>query len=96
MASGLPVVAPAAGGPLDLVQSGHTGQLVPADDPAAFTAAIAALAADPDRRTAYGWAGRAAVTGRSWGVVGDELLRHFDAVRTVPADASASRAIIAA
>ena len=46
-ASGLPVVAPAAGGPLDLVKDGVTGYLVPPSDPGAFTAAVARLAADP-------------------------------------------------
>ena len=46
-ASGLPVVAPAAGGPLDLVADGVTGYLVPPSDPDAFTAAVARLAADP-------------------------------------------------
>ena len=49
-ASGLPVVAPAAGGPLDLVEDGVTGYLVPPADPDAFTAAVARLAADPARR----------------------------------------------
>ncbi|MEE6257102.1 glycosyltransferase family 4 protein [Plantactinospora sonchi] len=81
MASGLPVVAPAAGGPLDLVEPGCTGALVPPDDPVAFTAAVAELAVDPERRTAYGRAGRDAVGGRTWSVIGDELLGHYAAVR---------------
>ena len=49
-ASGLPVVAPAAGGPLDLVQDGVTGYLVPPGDAGAFPAAVARLAADPAAR----------------------------------------------
>jgi phosphatidylinositol alpha 1,6-mannosyltransferase len=49
-ASGLPVVAPAAGGPLDLVADGVTGYLVPPSDPDALTAAVARLAADPAAR----------------------------------------------
>ena len=57
-ASGLPVVAPAAGGPLDLVEDGVTGYLVPPSDPGAFTAAVARLAADPATRAAFGAAGR--------------------------------------
>jgi glycosyltransferase involved in cell wall biosynthesis len=60
-ASGLPVVAPAAGGPLDLVADGVTGYLVPPPDPDAFTAAVARLAADPAARAAFGAAGRRTV-----------------------------------
>lgn len=77
MASGLPVVAPAAGGPLDLVEPGVTGTLVPPDDPDVLAAAVAELVADAERRRAYGAAGRAAIAARSWASVGDELLGHY-------------------
>ncbi|WP_432157163.1 glycosyltransferase family 4 protein [Streptomyces sp. bgisy153] len=77
MASGVPVVAPAAGGPLDLVDHGRTGLLVPPRDPAAVRDAVRALAADPARRTAYGSAARAAVEGRTWAAVGDRLIGHY-------------------
>ncbi|MGW4891490.1 glycosyltransferase family 4 protein [Kitasatospora sp. NPDC004240] len=77
MASGLPVVGPAAGGPLDLVAHHRTGLLVPPRDGAAVTRAVAELAADPDRRAAYGRAGRAEVAARTWEAVGDQLLRHY-------------------
>jgi phosphatidylinositol alpha 1,6-mannosyltransferase len=79
-ASGLPVVAPAAGGPLDLVADGVTGYLVPPSDPAAFTAAVARLAADPAARAAFGAAGRRKVLGRTWPALTEELTGHYAAV----------------
>jgi phosphatidylinositol alpha 1,6-mannosyltransferase len=80
MASGLPVVAPNAGGPRDLVDHERTGYLVPPFESAGFTDAIAELASDPDRRALFGMAGRAAIEGRSWTAVGDELIGHYQAV----------------
>ncbi|MET9449596.1 glycosyltransferase family 4 protein [Streptomyces cinerochromogenes] len=80
MASGAPVVAPAAGGPLDLVDHGRTGLLVPPRDAAAVQEAVRALAADPARRAAYGAAARATVEDRTWAAVGDQLLAHYDDV----------------
>ncbi|MFG2950137.1 glycosyltransferase family 4 protein [Streptomyces adustus] len=77
MASGVPVVAPAAGGPLDLVDHGRTGLLVPPRDADAVRDAVASLAADPARRAAYGAAGHATVEGRTWAAVGDLLIGHY-------------------
>ena len=79
-ASGLPVVAPAAGGPLDLVEDGVTGYLVPPGDADAFPAAVARLAADPATRAAFGAAGRRKVLSRSWPALTDELIDHYAAV----------------
>jgi phosphatidylinositol alpha 1,6-mannosyltransferase len=79
-ASGLPVVAPAAGGPLDLVEDGVTGYLVPPADADAFPAAVARLAADPVTRAAFGAAGRRKVLSRSWPALTDELIDHYAAV----------------
>ncbi|MFE2092315.1 glycosyltransferase family 4 protein [Streptomyces sp. NPDC059460] len=80
MASGVPVVAPAAGGPLDLVDHGRTGLLVPPHDTDAVRAAVGALVADPALAAAYGRTGRAMVEGRTWEAVGDQLLGHYDEV----------------
>ncbi|MFE1290795.1 glycosyltransferase family 4 protein [Streptomyces sp. NPDC058751] len=80
MASGVPVVAPAAGGPLDLVDHGRTGLLVPPRDSDAVRDAVRALAADPALRAAYGAAGHAAVEGRTWAAVGDQLIGHYEDV----------------
>ena len=79
-ASGLPVIAPAAGGPLDLVADGTTGFLVPPSDADALTAAVARLAADPDRRAKFGQAGRRKVLGRTWPALTEELIGHYAAV----------------
>ncbi len=77
MASGLPVVAPAAGGPLDLVAHGRTGLLVPPRDASAVRDAVRSLAADAGLRAAFGAAGRATVEGRTWAAVGDQLIGHY-------------------
>jgi phosphatidylinositol alpha 1,6-mannosyltransferase len=79
-ASGLPVIAPAAGGPLDLVRDGVTGFLVKPADGQALADAVAVLAADPLLRAAQGKASREMVLDRSWPIMCDELLGHYDAV----------------
>jgi phosphatidylinositol alpha 1,6-mannosyltransferase len=80
MATGLPVVAPAAGGPIDLVRSGATGLLYAPEDDAALRVAVERLVDDPDLRVQLGHAARKAVAGRTWSAVGDELLAHFRAL----------------
>jgi phosphatidylinositol alpha 1,6-mannosyltransferase len=79
-ASGLPVIAPAAGGPLDLVTEGVTGFLVPPGDGEALAAAAARLIADPSLRCLMGEAARRQVLTRSWPALVDELIRHYAAV----------------
>ncbi|WP_326555242.1 glycosyltransferase family 4 protein [Micromonospora sp. NBC_01813] len=83
-ASGVPVIAPAAGGPVDLVAHGVTGLLVPPGDGAALAAAVAGLAGDPARRARLARAARAAVAGRTWSAIGDELVEHYHAVLDSP------------
>ena len=63
MAVGLPVIAPAAGGPAEIVTDGVDGMLVPAGDPAALATALRALAADPSTRRRLGDAARARAVG---------------------------------
>ena len=77
MATGLPVVAPASGGPLDLVAHGERGLLYSPHDDDALRAAVARLAADPALRSVMGAAGRAFVEPRSWASLGDGLIRHY-------------------
>ncbi|MBV2155036.1 glycosyltransferase family 1 protein [Kitasatospora sp. SUK 42] len=77
MASGLPVVAPAVGGPLDLVRPRRTGFLVPPGEGDGFRVAVERLARDGELRAGFGRAGRAAVAERGWEAVGDRLIGHY-------------------
>jgi glycosyltransferase involved in cell wall biosynthesis len=58
MAHGVPTVAFAVGGPLDIVVDGETGLLVQPDDPEALVDTLAMLVADPALRHRLGAAGR--------------------------------------
>lgn len=80
LASGLPVVAPRAGGLLDLVDHGHNGYLFTPDDPRDLHRKVGRLSGDRDRLQAFAAAARPSVAGRSWSVIGDELLEHYEAV----------------
>lgn len=80
MASGLPVVAVAAGGVRDVVRAGETGLLADPDDAADFTRLIAELLADPDRRRELARAGRDAALAASWSVVLDRLVASYESV----------------
>jgi phosphatidylinositol alpha 1,6-mannosyltransferase len=82
-ATGLPVVAPARGGPLDLVQHGRTGLLFDPDRPGDLRHHVQQLTAGPgaaQRRELMGTAGCRAVRDRSWPVLVDELLGHYERV----------------
>lgn len=87
-AAGLPVIAPAAGGPIDLVRHGENGYLFDPDDDRDFALRVASLAADRELRMRMGEAGRRTVITTSWSSVCDELVGHY---RAVIADRSARR-----
>lgn len=79
-ATGLPVLAPARGGPLDLVEHGVSGFLFDPGRMGALGSWAAALAASPRLRAELGGAGLARVAGRSWAAVVEQLLAHYGAV----------------
>jgi phosphatidylinositol alpha 1,6-mannosyltransferase len=78
LASGLPVIAPDAGGPRDLVTPWRTGLLLGVDEfEAQLPNAVAHLV---DERQRYSVAARRSVLERSWPAICDELLVHYEAV----------------
>jgi glycosyltransferase involved in cell wall biosynthesis len=62
--SGVPVIATAVGGIVDVVENGVSGLLVPANDRRALGSALARLTGDPSLRERLGAAGRARVEAR--------------------------------
>nr|WP_202897286.1 glycosyltransferase family 1 protein [Actinopolymorpha pittospori] len=85
LASGVPVVAPAAGGLLDLVTPGRTGMLYPPEESEAamggFRDAVRHLAGNAELRAQMGLAARDSVVGRGWERILDDLIDvHYRAV----------------
>lgn len=80
LASGVPVVAPGAGGLRDLVRSSHTGWLYAPGDLSQMRQHVLDLAGDAGKRRAFGHAARQSVLPRTWESIGDELLRQYSLI----------------
>ena len=80
LSSGVPVIAPAAGGPLDLVRHGENGLLYPPGDGDLLRQAVIELARDRGRLEALAARARSSVAARTWNSLGDELLDHYASV----------------
>jgi phosphatidylinositol alpha 1,6-mannosyltransferase len=89
MAAGVPVVAPACGGPLDLVRPGYSGLLYAPDDTTALRSSVAALAADAGARARMGERAHRSVRGRTWDAICDELIGHYRSIVTAPVRSAA-------
>lgn len=77
-ASGVPVVAPAAGGPLDLVTDGRTGLLYDPTEPRSLRRSVATLVGDEVLRQRLARKALARVADRSWDARVDELVaEHY-------------------
>ncbi len=100
MACGRPVVASSVGGLIDTVVEDATGLHVPPRDEAAVAAAVGALLDDPERREAYGRAGRERAESRyTWQKVAADSERVYERLlagavpaATAPTTAARTRA----
>jgi phosphatidylinositol alpha 1,6-mannosyltransferase len=82
LASGVPVIAPNSGGPLDLVQHGATGFLLDTSNSADLVAAFELLT-DARTRSLMGSTARESVTHRTWEKVNNQLIDHYRDLSTV-------------
>ncbi|GAB3454500.1 glycosyltransferase family 1 protein [Streptomonospora sediminis] len=80
LASGVPVVAPAAGGPLDLVDPEANGLLYAPSSVREMRVAVGRLIHSGALRRRMAAAARPSVESRTWEVVGDQLLDHYRSV----------------
>lgn len=77
LASGVPVVAPSSGGPIDLVQHGRNGYLWNPAAPESLAGAVGDLAASPELRARLGAEARSSVLSRPWSALTAELVGHY-------------------
>ena len=77
LASGVPVVAPRSGGPIDVVADGVAGFLYEPGDGDDMGGYVDRLARDPEFRRRMGLAARRSVEGRSWQAVNEALVDHY-------------------
>jgi len=87
MASGLPVIATAVGGNLELVEQGYNGSLVPVGSPPALAAAMAELLENAAQRASQGAHARTRVSERfDWERTVAGYLRVYDELLRLPTD----------
>jgi phosphatidylinositol alpha 1,6-mannosyltransferase len=77
LASGVPVVAPRQGGPVDVVDDGTAGFLYRPGDRADLATYVDVLTDNPVLRRRMGQVARRSVEGRSWSVVMAALVDHY-------------------
>lgn len=77
LASGVPVVAPRSGGPIDVVADTVAGYLYEPGEADELAAHVARLAAQPVLRRRMALAARQSVQGRTWQAVNELLVDHY-------------------
>ncbi len=83
-ACGVPVVASAVGGLLDVVVDGVTGLLVPGRDPAAYAAAVDRILADRELAAAMGTAAAENARAYTWSLTAARLRRLYAGLVAAP------------
>jgi len=84
MASGLPVLAVDAGGPVDLVDQGRSGVLVRPGDVQAFAAALLSLGRDPGKRRSMGAHSLSRAQRYHWRSVHGRLIASYERLLRAP------------
>lgn len=79
LASGVPAIAPDAGGPRDLVIPGRNGMLLPVAEFEAHLGMAVDHLVQPATRSRFSAAARRGVLSRTWPAICDELLEHYAA-----------------
>jgi phosphatidylinositol alpha 1,6-mannosyltransferase len=77
MASGIPVVAPRSGGPIDLINEGQTGFLYQPGNTKSMLQHVATLAENPKLRAQFGYSARSQVLSNTWDAVCDRLFSFY-------------------
>ncbi len=77
MAAGVAVIAPAAGGPVDLIDHRVTGMLFRPDDQTDLVDTVNTVVADDGLRARLAQAGRASIRNRTWMAIGEQLVDHY-------------------
>jgi phosphatidylinositol alpha 1,6-mannosyltransferase len=77
LASGVPVVAPAVGGPTALINSGENGFLIDPREPLAYRKAVKKILKHADVRHEMRVNARASVVGKSWKANNAKLFKHY-------------------
>lgn len=85
-ASGVPVVAPRRGGPIDLVDHGETGFLYTPGELDEMVAYVTALVQDTELRDRFAAHARVSVEGRTWEKVCDSLMDFYGETARIHAD----------
>lgn len=82
-ASGVAPIAPARGGPIDLIDASHTGWLYAPGDLAGMRAHVRDLLGDDFKRQVFGRKAREAVEHRTWASTCAQLVGHYaEAIET--------------
>lgn len=78
LASGVPAIAPARGGPIDLIDSSHTGWLYGPGDLAAMRGHVRDLLGDDFKRSQFSLRARDAVEHRTWSFMCARLVEYYE------------------
>jgi phosphatidylinositol alpha 1,6-mannosyltransferase len=83
LASGVPVIGPNSGGPVDLISHGVTGLLIDTANPFELLAAVDTLRSNPEFQQMR-FAAREAVKHRTWDYINSQLMDHYlDAIALI-------------